>query len=85
MTGIATASSASVRPARARRATTSGRPAAPHSTAVRSPRSSRSTARVSMRPPKTHAKRGDQAAAAASGDAAEDNAFTRFQEGISDD
>ena len=38
-----------------------------------------------MRPPKTHAKRGDQAAAAASGDAAEDNAFTRFQEGISDD
>ncbi len=38
-----------------------------------------------MRPPKAHAKRGDQAVAAVSGDPARDNAYTRFQEGISDD
>ena len=88
MIGIASTASASTRAARARRATTSGRPAAPQSSAVRSPRSSRATARVSTRPPKgRNAPRGDRmAAAAASGDAAgDDNAYTRFREGISDD
>ena len=89
MIGIASTASASTR-ARARATRHHQRPTrrAANPARVRSPRSSRATARVSTRPPKGETRRAAIVwqRPRRSGDAAgDDNAYTRFREGISDD